>query len=216
MKNLTFAVVLICTPMLAQAWPWDHDMANQISIKSQGSPGFLHNRECDYQKQITAGVVPKWVMNREMGCPNKSRQITDAEPGMRVMPTRSVPVPAIAATLMPDRETAEAVMKNPIPATAKSIKTGKQLFDILCSTCHGVEGRGDGIVGSKFTLRPFDLTSVEVKARSDAFIWSQMTFGGVFMPVYANDLSPEERWHVLNYVRQVLQKLPKTPVASAN
>ncbi len=215
MKNLTFAVVLICTPMLAQAWPWDNDMANQISIKSQGSPGFLHNRECDFDKQITAGVVPKGLMNRHQGCADESRKITDTEPGMRVMPTRSVPVPAIAATLMPDRETAEATLKNPIPPTAKSIKTGKQLFTILCTPCHGFEGRGDGVVGNKFVLQPFDLTSDEVKARSDAFIWSQMTFGGVVMPVYANDLSPEERWHVLNYVRQVLQKLPKTPVASA-
>ncbi|MEQ1813074.1 MAG: cytochrome c [Candidatus Nitrotoga sp.] len=188
MKNLTFAVVLICTPMLAQAWPWSHDMANQISIKSQGSPGFLHNRT----------------------------PTLNADPGMRIMPTRSVPVPAVAATLMPNREIAEATMKNPIPATAKSIKTGKQLFDILCTPCHGFEGRGDGEVGNRFVLQPFDLTSDEVKARSDAFIWSQMTFGGVFMPTYANDLSPEERWHVLNYVRQVLQKLPKTPVASAN
>jgi hypothetical protein len=26
------------------------------------------------------------------------------------------------------------------------------------------------------------------------------------MPIYANDLSPTERWHVVNYVRKVIQK----------
>ncbi len=187
MKTLTFAVVLMFTPMLAQAWPWSHDMANQISIKSQGSPGFLHNRAAT----------------------------TNKEPGMRPMPTRSVPVPAVANEIMPDRDTAEATVKNPVRADAKSLKTGKQLFDIMCTPCHGFEGRGDGIVGNKFTLQPFDLTSPEVKDRSDSFIWAQMTFGGPFMPAYANDLSPTERWHVLNYIRQVLQKLPPTPVASA-
>jgi mono/diheme cytochrome c family protein len=33
-----------------------------------------------------------------------------------------------------------------------------------------------------------------------------MTFGGAVMPSYANDLSPSERWHVVNYVRKVLQQ----------
>jgi mono/diheme cytochrome c family protein len=33
-----------------------------------------------------------------------------------------------------------------------------------------------------------------------------MTFGGAVMPSYANDLSATERWHVINYVRKVLQK----------
>ena len=131
------------------------------------------------------------------------------------MPTRSVPIPAIASQIMPDRDTAEAVQKNPVPATEKSIKTGKQLFDILCTPCHGFGGKGDGIVGNKFIIQPFDLTADQTKERSDAFIWAQITFGGPFMPVYANDLSPTERWHVVNYIRQVLQKAPQQPVASA-
>lgn len=188
MKTLTFAAILMFTPMLAQAWPWSHDMANQISIKSQGSPGFLHNRTPTLNK----------------------------DPGMQIFPTRSVPVPAISVTMMPDRETAE-LQKNPIPVTEQSLKTGRELFAIICTPCHGFEGRGDGIVGNKFALQPFDLTSDAdgVTDRSEAFIWSQITFGGVFMPVYANDLSPEERWHIVNFVRNVLQKLPKKPVETA-
>ncbi len=41
-----------------------------------------------------------------------------------------------------------------------------------------------------------------------------MTFGGAVMPSYANDLSPAERWTVVNYVRKVLQKAPSVAVAT--
>jgi hypothetical protein len=44
------------------------------------------------------------------------------------------------------------------------------------------------------------------KQRSDGFIFGRITFGGAVMPSYANDLSPLERWHVINYVRKVLQQ----------
>ncbi|MEJ1959328.1 MAG: hypothetical protein WDM70_07775 [Nitrosomonadales bacterium] len=37
-------------------------------------------------------------------------------------------------------------------------------------------------------------------------IFGMMTFGGAVMPVYANDLSPTERWNVVNYVRKGPEK----------
>jgi len=66
-------------------------------------------------------------------------------------------------------------------------------------------------VGEKLVLRPFDLTSAAMKEIPDGLIFGYMTFGGAVMPVYANDLSPTERWHVVNYVRNVLAR----PAATA-
>jgi S-disulfanyl-L-cysteine oxidoreductase SoxD len=42
----------------------------------------------------------------------------------------------------------------------------------------------------------------------EGHIWGYMTFGGAVMPSYANDLSPAERWNVVNYVRKGLKKSP--------
>jgi mono/diheme cytochrome c family protein len=53
----------------------------------------------------------------------------------------------------------------------------------------------------------------DAKDFPDGHIFGYMSLGGAVMPGYANDLSATERWHVVNYVRKVLQKAP--PVAAA-
>ena len=160
MKKITLAFVLLLTPMLAQAWPWSQDMANQISIKPQKSVD-----------------------------PNK--------PGMAPFPKHSVPVPG-TGSLVKDMDTA-AKQENPVPADAKSVELGGRLFGIYCTPCHGYAGKGDGLVGQKLVLQPFDLTSDAVKQLTDGFIWGYLTFGGAIMPSYANDLSPVESIHRNSY-----------------
>jgi S-disulfanyl-L-cysteine oxidoreductase SoxD len=180
MKKASLAIAIaLFAPSLAQAWPWDRDMMNQISVKPQ-------------------------------------ENFDEAKPGMKAFPSRSVPVPG--TTVFVKDQDAASKMANPVRATAKSIDTGGRLFAIYCTPCHGKSGTGDGLVGEKLILKPFNLTSSNDqhswtdKAYSDGYIYGMMTFGGAVMPPYANDLSSNERWHVVNYIRAVLQK---SPVAAA-
>lgn len=166
MMKLSLAIVLLLVPAFAQAWPWSHDMANQISIKPQESADLKN-------------------------------------PGMRPYPKNSVPIPG-TTSLVKDMAASEK-QSNPIPADDKSVALGGKLFQIYCTPCHGYAGKGDGLVGAKLLLKPYDLTAEQTKERSDGFIWGYMTFGGAVMPSYANDLSATERWNVINYVRKVLQ-----------
>lgn len=169
-------VVLLLTPMFAYAWPWSMDMANQISVKPEES-------------------------------------VDQANPGMNPFPKRSVPVAGTATSSIEvkDREAAFKLI-NPVPANKKSVDMGGHLFGIYCVPCHGKSGTGDGLVGAKLILKPWNLTSSsemhpwDTKDYPDGYIFGMMTFGGAVMPVYAIDLSPTERWHVVNYIRTVLQK----------
>jgi mono/diheme cytochrome c family protein len=134
-----------------------------------------------------------------------SRDMTDGiaiKPQKQPMPfpRRSVPMPETATVHVADRDEA-AKLINPIPATPESVNKGKALFTIYCTPCHGVSGTGDGLVGEKLILRPFNLTSPSVQSIPDGLIFGYITFGGAVMPIYGNDLSPTERWHVVNYVR---------------
>jgi len=135
--------------------------------------------------------------------------IDPANPGMQAFPKRSVPVAATNTVRVKDQEAA-VKMVNPIPADEKSVATGGRLFAIYCTPCHGQSGTGDGLVGAKLIMKPFDLTTtgrlMDTKAFPDGHIFGYMTLGGAVMPSYANDLSPTERWHVVNYLRKVLQK----------
>ena len=119
-------------------------------------------------------------------------------------PKRSVPMPGTATMRVADQDSATA-LPNPIPPTAASINTGKEMFMIYCTPCHGTSGTGNGTVGEKLSVRPFDLTSEAVQSLPDGFIFGYLTFGGTVMPNYANDLSPAERWHVINFLRHGLK-----------
>lgn len=169
MKKIALVTTLLLMPMLAQAWPWSHDMANGISVKPQES------------------VDPN-------------------NPGMEPYPEHSVPVPGTTVFLKDqDMDSAEK-LKNPVPADAKSVELGGRLFGIYCTPCHGYQGKGDGLVGKKWVFPPFDLTNERSVGLKDGYIFGKITFGFGSMPSYANDLSPTERWHVVNYVRKVLQQ----------
>lgn len=157
---------------------------------------------------VLPGSASAWPWSRDMTDSIAIKPQKDPRP----FPHRSVPVPETATVHVADKDEA-AKLANPIPATPDSIQKGKQLFTIYCTPCHGVSGTGDGLVGEKLVLRPFDLTSPSVQAIPDGLIFGYITFGGAVMPIYGNDLSPSERWHVVNYVRNVLGKAAASTLA---
>jgi len=158
------------------------------------------------------GAVQAWPWSRDM---TDSIAIKPQKQPMP-FPARSVPIPETATVHVADRDAA-AKLPNPVPATAESVHKGGQLFGIYCTPCHGVSGTGDGLVGEKLVLRPFDLTSPSVQSIPDGLIFGYMTFGGSVMPIYGNDLSPTERWNVVNYVRKAFghKATPETMTSSA-
>lgn len=156
---------------------------------------------------VAPAVAQAWPWSKDMSeqiSVKPQESVNPASPGMATYPEHSVPVPG-TANFVKDMEAADK-QKNPVPATQKSVELGGRLFGIYCTPCHGYAGKGDGLVGQKLVLQPYNLTADQTKERSDGFIWGMMTFGGAVMPSYANDLSPTERWHVVNYVRKVLQQ----------
>lgn len=53
----------------------------------------------------------------------------------------------------------------PAPATP-AVATGQELYATFCASCHGSEGRGDGIAAPFCRVPPADLTRAEFKVRS--------------------------------------------------
>ncbi len=164
---------------------------------------------------LTPGFAHAWPWSQDMvnQISIKPQKSVDPDPnnaGMEPFPKRSVPVPG--TTMYVRDQEAALQLVNPITPDEKSVTTGRHLFEIYCTACHGVSGTGDGLVGEKLIMKPFNLTlsndihSWDPKEYPDGYIFGMMTFGGAVMPSYANDLSATERWHVINYVRKVLQK----------
>lgn len=164
---------------------------------------------------LAPAMAQAWPWSQDMANQVSTKPQEGADPansGMVPFPKRSVPIPG-TTTIVKDAAAADK-LKNPIPADEKSVAMGGKLFEIYCVVCHGKAGQGDGLVGAKLALKPYDLSADMTRARSDGFLWGYLTFGGAVMPTYGNDLSPTERWHVVNYVRKVVQQAPAAaPVA---
>jgi len=153
---------------------------------------------------LLPAVAGAWPWSRDM-----ANQISikpqHGPDSIRPFPQRSVPMAGTKTLIhVHDRDGAMKLI-NPNPATPESIRHGRKFFQIFCTPCHGKSGTGDGLVGAKFLIRPFDLTADnEQKVLPEGYIFGTVAFGGALMPSYGNDLSPSEIWDVVNYVRHGL------------
>ena len=89
----------------------------------------------------------------------------------------------------------------PVPSSPESIQRGQQLFSITCQVCHGKSANGLSPLSGFFKPPPADLTGATVQSMTDAQIYVVISQGFKVMPSMAENLSPSERWDVINYIR---------------
>lgn len=99
--------------------------------------------------------------------------------------------------------------KIPFPVTPALLAQGRKSYDITCGTCHGPFGDGRSIVGSQMALRPPPSLLLYTN-RAPGYIFEVATRGFGMMASYAAELTVEERWAVVAYIRalQVAQNVP--------
>lgn len=96
------------------------------------------------------------------------------------------------------------VLQNPFLPTKENLKLGEQKFLTFCSPCHGNFGDGDSRLRGQFPNPP-SLHSSRAREFSDGMIYHIITNGQNIMPSYASQITREERWAIVNYIR-VLQR----------
>ncbi len=97
----------------------------------------------------------------------------------------------------------ETYQNTPVPFDAISISNGSVHFSEYCSSCHGSQGKGNGILAKTFTPPPADLLTEPHTARhtaGDFFHWISYGLENTGMPGFASSLSEEDRWDAVNYI----------------
>lgn len=95
-------------------------------------------------------------------------------------------------------------LSNPLPVSKLVLSKGKEKFDTYCSPCHGYYGKGDSRLNGQFPNPP-TLHSDKVRNWGDGNIYHVIMNGQNVMPSYAKQLSKDERWAIIHYIR-VLQR----------
>jgi mono/diheme cytochrome c family protein len=96
------------------------------------------------------------------------------------------------------------VLTNPLLPTQEVIALGKKKFLTFCSPCHGNTADGDSRLRGQFPNPP-TLHTDKIRQYPDGRIYHIITIGQNSMPSYASQISREERWAIINYLR-VLQR----------
>jgi mono/diheme cytochrome c family protein len=116
-------------------------------------------------------------------------------------------------------------MKNPVAVSPAVLKTAKAVYSEFCEQCHGASGKGDGVEAVMYTVKPSNFADAKMmSAMSDGEIFYKITEGRQPMPSFKMQLTDEQRWQLVHYIRTFVpkpagnspSKAPaKKPVASA-
>ena len=111
-------------------------------------------------------------------------------------------------------DTTPWVETNPVEITADFVKQGQAQFNIYCSTCHGRDGRGNGLVHQRAQqimasswIPPASMHQETLYADQypDGKLFSTISNGIRKMPGYAGQIKVRDRWAIVAYVRALQQ-----------
>ncbi len=92
---------------------------------------------------------------------------------------------------------------NPVPKSPESLARGREMYELHCLVCHGEQGRGDGPVGKKFVPQPMELNLDYVQLQPDGQLFYTISHGSIAMPFYRQAMPAEDRWHLVNFIKEV-------------
>ncbi len=150
-------------------------------------------------------MVPfSWMDEQEKTIAQESSDFFDNGSGMLTPVEGTVARGFIPYAFKNKPEKAGKLLVNPLLPTKENLELGKNKFNIYCSPCHGYLAEGDSRLKGSFPNPP-SLHSQKVRNWSDGRIYHVIVEGQNVMPSYSYQLSIEERWAVINYIR-VLQR----------
>ncbi len=99
-----------------------------------------------------------------------------------------------------DFERAKVELFSPLDSTQINLVKGKELFDIYCSICHGINGNGQGELVKRekiLGIPSYDDAGRNIMAGG---IYHTIYYGKNAMGSHANQINEEERWQIVSYV----------------
>ena len=101
----------------------------------------------------------------------------------------------------------EAQRQNPVKPTPDSVAEGKRLYGFDCAMCHGKEGDGKGDLAESMGLKLRDYRDpAALKDMTDGELFYILSKGKGKMPGDEGRMKPEQRWHMVNYIRSLAKK----------
>ena len=99
-------------------------------------------------------------------------------------------------------------LKNEHEINAENLKQGEIMYQRFCINCHGEKGDGQGYLytSEKYPVMPRTMLDEVFRAKPDGEIFHVITVGSAVMGAHGNQIDPEDRWKIIHYIKEVIQK----------
>jgi mono/diheme cytochrome c family protein len=141
-------------------------------------------------------------------------------------PTLDIPAGVVPITGGEPQYTMEEArdLQNPFANDPQAAARGQQLFQLHCVACHGPNGDGNGLMVAYWkavqgAVPPTNLKDPAIVARTDGELYwiltngytspenqAQYPGGLTNMPAFGKLLTPEQRWELVSYMRELQQQ----------
>jgi mono/diheme cytochrome c family protein len=118
-----------------------------------------------------------------------------------------------------DAQRAGEELHSPLAAdNLRARERGAFVFANFCAVCHGAGGAGNGPVAQRGYPPPPSLLAEHAQKLKDGQLFHILNFGQNNMPSYASQLSREDAWNVILYIRtlQAAAPVPTSAPVKAN
>ncbi|MEO7191862.1 MAG: cytochrome c [Vicinamibacterales bacterium] len=89
----------------------------------------------------------------------------------------------------------------PFAITRADLDRGEQRFNIYCAPCHSRTGEGNGMVVQRGYRQPPSYHVDRLRQAPAGYFFDVMTNGFGAMPDYRGQITPDDRWRIVAYVR---------------
>ena len=206
-RHLLFAVCLLPFALLSAACRQDmHDQPKYKPLRESPlfrdsrsarplvegvvARGFLRDDSEYYTGRIGQGQAASATGAQPMGATGTATDTQRTAAG-----TSSQPSPAGTG------EFAGFTTMFPFPIDRAALDRGEERFNIYCSVCHGRLGDGQGMIAKRGYKQPPTYHQDRLRQAPVGYIFDVITNGFGAMPDYAAQISVDDRWKIIAYVR---------------
>jgi hypothetical protein len=102
----------------------------------------------------------------------------------------------------------------PFPATLEVLERGQERYNVYCTPCHSRVGNGVGMIVQRGYMKAGSFHSARLETAPLGHFFHVISNGYGAMPDYASQITPEDRWAIVAYIKalQLSQKATQADV----
>lgn len=120
-------------------------------------------------------------------------------------------VPVEGRDVLGDIVQFDATYQVPTASSPEAVASGEKDYARVCMPCHGpsLDGNGPVWLSKKYMMPPANLMAATARSRTDGYIYRYIRFGGAVMPAYGAQVTAEQAWNLIHYIRSMQGKNPQ-------